>query len=197
MRAFKNYNEVKEYTETVKLPAGAYKVKLIKAEEREFSGDKSALCIVFDIDGGEYDNYYHEKYENDKKSYDNAKYKGVIQLWYPNGGKYDEGSEKKMKTALKNIVESNNLNVDFTKEWDGAVFKGCTVGMIFREEEYDYNGHSGMTAKPFSIISLEDLKNGKYNIPKPKYLNGGTAPKSSATSSTDYDNMPLDEDLPF
>lgn len=195
MRAFTNYNNVQSYTESVKLPVGAYKVKIIRAEEQG-----NALCILFDIAEGEYKDFYRKKFSNDKKSYpENAKFKGVFRLWYPSGDERDEKNERKMKTALEKICESNShLNIDFTKEWDGALLKDSCVGMVFREQEYDYKGSHGFSVQPFSLITLADLKDGNFTIPEPKYLNNSTA-GSQQTQSDGFNDMPVDEDddLPF
>lgn len=201
MKAFKNYNEIKgyTYTEQAKLPAGAYEVKIIKAEE--LNGG-SCLAILFDIVGGEFDNYYHTKYRNDCESpffKDKAKYKGVFRLWYPDGGQYSEQNERRIKTTLENIKKSNStLKVDFTKEWDGAVLKGCKVGMVFREQEWEYNNNRGTTAQPFQVITLDDLANGNYNIPEPKLLSSHNSYATPApTTSSTFESVDDDDDLPF
>lgn len=194
MRAFKEYETTPEFTESVKLPAGAYEVTIKRAEDSE-----KALCILFDISEGEYRNYYMNKFSNDKKNYpDNAKYKGVLRLWYPNGSQYDDNYKKRIKTALKRIKESNNLNVDFTKEWDGAALKGAKVGMIFRDQEWSYNGSTGFTAQPYSIITLSDLKEGNFKLPEPKRLSANSAEQAQTNSGFEtYTDVPSDEDLPF
>lgn len=193
MRGINNYGSIQEYSETsFKLPVGAYEIKIIRAEEQNGSKNSCALCILFDISEGEYKGFYMNKFNADKKSHpDDAKFKGVLRLWYPNGGQYDDSNEKRLKTNLERIKKSNNLNVDFSKEWDGKVLKDCKVGMIFREREYDYNGSTGMYAEPYSIITLEALKEGNFTLPKPKYLNG-------SSSAAEGEEIPAaDDDLPF
>lgn len=199
MRGLKNYNDIPEYTDNQKLPVGAYKIIIKRAEEQtgkdRNGNDYCTLCLLFDIAEGEYKDFYTQKFYAEKKSYpDNAKFKGVLRLNYPNGGQYDESNEKRIKTTLERIKQSNNLNIDFSKEWDGAKLKGCKAGMVFREQEYNYNGSKGMTTQPYQIITLENLKEGKLQIPSPKYLNG-SAPNAAA--STDTEELPLDDDLPF
>lgn len=103
-------------------------------------------------------------------------------------------TKKRLKTTLERIKKSNNLNIDFSKEWDGKALKGCKVGMIFQEQEYDYEGKQGMSTQPYGVITLEALKKGKFTLPKPKYLKGSSASQSSADS---YANIPADDDLPF
>ncbi|MEE0874150.1 MAG: hypothetical protein UIH27_11915 [Ruminococcus sp.] len=190
MRAFTDYETTQEYTNFQRLPAGAYPIKIIRAED-----DGKALCILFDIAEGEFADYYHRKFADDRKRIEsgNVKYKGVFRLWYPDGSQYDDNKKRRMKTALKLIKEANNLNVDFTKEWDGAVFKNCRCAMIFRDTEWEYQGKTGMTAQPFVLLSPEDLTERNYEIPKPKYL-GNTQASQSAQGFVELDD---DGDLPF
>lgn len=188
MRAFTDYESTQEYMESVKLPAGAYEVTIKRAEDTD-----KALCILFDISDGDFKNYFVDKFASDKRNYpENAKYKGVLRLWYENGGEYDESTKSRRKTVLKLIKEENKLNVDYSKEWDGNVLKGAKIGMIFRDQEYDYNGRRGFTAQPYGVISLDALKSGKYTIPEPKRLKG-----SVQTDTGSFVDMPADDDLPF
>lgn len=192
MKAFKDYDSTSEYTESVKLPAGAYEVTIKRAEDSD-----NALCILFDISEGEYKNYFMDKFSSDRKNYpENAKFKGVLRLWYENGEQFDEDRKRRRKTVLKLIKEENKLSVDYSKEWDGAALKGAKIGMIFRDTEYDYNGHHGFTAQPYGVISLEALRTGKYKIPEPKRLKGSTS-ASSYTNVETYADLPTDDDLPF
>lgn len=190
MKAFTDYESTPEYSESVKLPAGAYEVRIIRAEDSD-----NALCLLFDISEGEYKDYFMEKFSSDKKSFpENAKYRGVLRLWYENGGEYDENSKRRRKTALRLIKEENKLSVDFTKEWDGAALKGAKIGMIFRDTEYDYNGHHGFTAQPYGVISLEALRSGKYKLPEPKRL---ASAQCGAADIQNIAELSADDDLPF
>lgn len=193
MRAFTDYEQTKEYTEFQKLPAGAYEVEIIRAEDRD-----NALCVLFDIKGGEFDGYYRKKLEDDRKSFgtEKAKYKGILRLWYPNGGEFDENAKRRMKTALKTVKEDNHLSVDFSREWDGVALKDSRTGMIFREQEWAYNGKTGMTAQPYAVISLEKLRAGNFTLPAPKYLSGANAAASTAGTGG-FAPVPLDDDFPF
>ena len=192
MRPFTDYETTPEFTVSEKLPAGAYVVKIKRAEESD-----GALCILFDIDEGEFKDFYMDKFQSDKKNFpDNAKYKGVYRLWYPSGKEYDEMNKKRMKTVLKLIKEENKLKVDFSKEWDGNALKGAKLVLVFQEQEYDYNGHHGFTAQPYGVITMESYKAGKYTIPAPKKLKAS----SSAASVDDFveaSGVGSDEDLPF
>lgn len=195
MKAINNYNNIQEYTETKKLPVGAYKIKIIRAEEKE-NKNGCALCLLFDIAEGEYTNYYRMRFDTDRTSNaQNAKFKGVLQLFYPNGGQYDESNARRLKTTLENLRKSNPklANVDFSKEWDGEVLKGCLAGMVFREKEWEFNGMTGTFAEPFQIIDLLSLMENNFTIPKPKLLNSSAKSATASSSAAE----PFDDDLPF
>lgn len=193
MRPFTDYETTQEYTDFQKLPAGAFEIEIIRAEDTD-----KALCLLFDIRDGEFDGYYRKKFEADRKSanVNNPKFKGVFRLWYPDGGQYDDNKKRRMKTALKLIKEENHLNVDFSREWDGAALKGARIGMIFRSQEYDYQGKRGFAAQPFTLISLENLREGNFTIPEPKTLSGASQP-SYAGNPAGFAEIPADDDLPF
>ena len=192
MRAFADYETTREYTDFQKLPAGAYEITIIRAED-----NGEALCLLFDISDGEFKNYYHNKFDNAKKNFPNAKYKGVFRLWYPNGGQYDESNKKRMKTTLERIKQSNNLRIDFSKDWDGAALKGCKVGMIFRDQEWSYNGMTGMTAQPYQVITLDTLRNGDFTLPNPKYLSPSDNDNYVPNNNFAPLETPAPDDLPF
>ena len=193
MRAFTDYNTTQEYTDFQKLPAGAYEVEIIRAEDSD-----KALCLLFDIRGGEFDGYFKKRLADDRRSgtIQNPKYKGVYRLWYPDGGEWDDNKKRRMKTALKLISDENNLHIDFTREWDGAALKGAKIGMIFQDRQWEYNGKTGFTAQPYTLISLEALRSGEFKIPEPKYLS--SAAQNASTSPAAYqDAFSADDDLPF
>lgn len=191
MRAFADYETTREYTNFQKLPAEAYEITIIRAED-----DGKALCLLFDISDGEFKDYYRNKFAEDRKSYADAKYKGVFRLWYPNGSEWDDSKKRRMKTALKLITEENNLRIDFTRKWDGAALKGAKIGMIFQDRQWEYQGKTGWTAQPYALISLGDLREGNFTIPEPKYLSGTS--QSASTSPAAYqDAFSADDDLPF
>lgn len=190
MRAFEDYESTPEFTVSEKLPAGAYVVKIKRAEE---SG--GALCILFDIAEGEFKDYFMDKFQNDRKKYpDNARYKGVYRLWYPSGKEYDETNKQRMKTVLKLIKEENKLKVDFSKEWDENALKGAKVVLVFQDQEYDYNGRQGFTPQPYGAITMENYKAGRFTIPAPKRLK---ASQSEAAEGFVESPVSSDEDLPF
>lgn len=90
------------------------------------------------------------------------------------------------------------MNIDFTKEWDGAALKNCCMGMIFRDEEYHYKGNTGFSAQPYGLINLSDLKESNFTLPEPKRLNNSSQ-NQQAQINAGYVDMTdeEDDDLPF
>ena len=105
-----------------------------------------------------------------------------------------------MKTALKLITDENNLNIDFSQEWDGASLKGSRVGMIFRDNQWEYQGKTGFTAQPYTLISLANLREGNFTVPEPKYLSKPQSAPDYGYNGGGFGNGApdlTDEDLPF
>ena len=194
-----NWNEVKEFTESVKLPLNAYvcKVKQAVIQHNDY-GDQ--LCILFDIAEGEFGGYYANDYKSNTN--ENKKWKGVLRLWLPT----DDGSEKDemTKRVLKGAVtafEKSNFGYNF--DWNETSLVGKSVGILFRNEEWEYNGKTGWAVRPFRAISAESVRDGDFTLPKDKPLKN----KTSADSYAGFGNFSAtanfteitgdDEELPF
>ena len=198
-----NWNEVKEFTETVKLPLGAYvcKVKQVAIQDNGY-GDQ--LYILFDIDEGEFAGYYADDYKNNQNK--DKKWKGVLRVWLPK----DDGSDKDemTKRTLKGMVTAfENSNFGYTFYWDESSLVGKKVGVLYRNEEWDYKGKTGWAARPFRAISADRVRNDAYRLPADKPLKnkasadsyGGFANYSTGSATADgfAEITESDEELPF
>lgn len=196
-----NWNEVKEFTERQKLPLGAYVCKVKKtAIQNTIYGDQ--LCILFDIEDGEYSGFYATEFKNNTNK--DKKWKGVLRVWLPK----DDGSEKDewTKSTFKGMVTSfEKSNHGYQWNWDETSLVGKLIGVLFRNEEWEYEGKTGWTVRPFRAISVDSIIDGNYTLPKDKPLQNKTissytdtysAPVGSA--STDFSLLDdSDSDLPF
>ena len=98
--------------------------------------------------------------------------------------------------VVANANEEENCYEHRLWLWDGAALKGAKIGMIFQDRQWEYNGKTGFTAQPYTLISLEALRSGEFKIPEPKYLS--SAAQSASTSPAAYqDAFSADDDLPF
>jgi len=161
--------EPKEGTGSRKLPKGGYIVRIMSAKiENAKSSGLPMLVIQFDISDGEFSNYYHKKYESDKKFRDNAKYQGIARIPAID----QEGKARRGFNTFCGAVEKSN---DIKLPQDDTEFlnmlKGKFVGIIFRNEEFrGSDGNVYMTAKPTWYRSVQTIESGEYDIPEDKLL---------------------------
>ena len=197
MKQFQNYNDVKTIEERPVLPAGAYlciikDAKVAAYPTKDSTGMFEKLEIAVDIAEGDFKDYYASDFA--AQTAEDKKWKGVIRNIYcpkDDGTEQDEWTKRKLKTLLVAIEESNP---GFHWDWDEKKLKGLKCGVLFQNQEYDFNGRHGWKAQPVRIISLEDLKEGNFKLPDDLPIK-----KTAATvvpSATEF--IPVTDDgLPF
>ena len=198
-----NWNEVKEFSDRPKLPLGAYVCKVKKAAVQANDYGEQ-LCIVFDIFEGDWRNFYAEDFESNTQ--ENKKWKGVLRQWLPK----EDGSEKDgwTKSALKGMVTAfEKSNPGYVFNWDETTLAGKMVGILFRNEEWEYEGKTGWTARPYRAISVDSVRSGDFRLPKDKPLkkddtgyaaSSGYDGYSSYSAPSDFSVLNDDDsELPF
>lgn len=193
----KGYENAKAYTEQERLPIGGYVLKIMGAEVKEYTWG-NVLVISFDIAEGEHKGFYAENYRS--QTMEDKKWKGTKRLNIPSG----DGSEQDnrdmsiFKTAMNAIEDSNP---GFHWDWDESNLKGKLVGAVFNNKEYDFNGRNGFYTNCYSFKTVEDIRNGKFKIPKDSLLKNKPADSGSGASDgynpDDYEELEVDGDLPF
>lgn len=193
-----NWENVQAMSDRVKLPLGAYVCKVLKATvETNQYGEQ--LLLGFDIVEGEYKDFYRKEFNANPNQ--DKKWKGILRLWLPknNGDEKDEIT----KRILKGMVTAfEKTNPGYTFNWDEQSLVGKTVGILFRNEEWEYNGKSGWTVKPFRAMSADTVRSGDYTLPKDKPLaNKASMGDANDTAfidqQTGYAQVNADDELPF
>ena len=174
-----NWNEIKEFTERPKLPVDAYVCKVKQVAIQNTRNGSPQICVLFDIFEGEWRNFYADEYESDTR--DSKKWKGVLRLFVPkyDGSKNDETTIRILK-GFASAFEKSNLGYVFNG--DETKLVGKLVGIVFRNEEWEYEGKTGWTARPYRAISVADVRSGEFRLPKDKPL------KKEENSSADVHN---------
>lgn len=195
MKPFKDYEKIRPATDRVKIPAGGYEAVILSALVKEYP-TFSRLEIAIDITQGEFKDYYKNDF-NAQQSED-KRWKGVLRQYIP----VDDGSDKDnwTKSTFKALIEAiEDSNSGFHWDWDEKKLKNKKIGVLLRDEEYDYNGYQGMTAKPFKFIDIAKVRNGEFTVPKPKKLNNDTSGNVfSNADSSDFVEIATDAgDYPF
>ena len=197
MRPFNNYDTTQTISARAQLPVGAYICQILKAEEKVYSSSKGEwhkLEVSFDISEGEHKDFYANDYR--AQSGEDKKWKGVLRMNIPtdDGSEADGWTKRSFKTNILAIEESNN---GYHWDWNEAQLKGKTVGIVFRSEEWEYNGKRGWRTAPFKMVPAADVKSGNIKIPDPKPLNGKAASQAStAADLSDFVEV-ASADLPF
>lgn len=189
-----NWDSVHELSDRKRLPLGAYVCNVLKVTvESTQYGD--VMQIGFDICEGEYKNFFRDDFNANTR--EDKKWRGVLRQWLPkdDGSEKDEFTKSAFKTMLAAFTASNN---GFVFDWNEKSLVGKTVGVIFRNEEWEMNGKSGWSVRPFRAVSADKVRSGDITLPKDKPLKN----KANATVVDTYsadDFAPIDDgdDLPF
>lgn len=201
-----NWSEIKEFSDRPTLPPGAYvsQVQQVNINRTDY-GDQ--LCILIDISEGEYKGFYAEEFKANAR--DDRKWKGVLRQFLPryDGSEKDEWSQRSLK-GLATAFEHSNPGFVFNGDEQALV--GKTVGILMRNEQWDYNGKTGWSVRPFRAMSADKVRSGEYTIPKDKPLKtepaasyGYAAPYPAsygypAAASSSFEPVTGDDDdLPF
>ena len=195
-----NWENVQVMTDRVKLPVGAY-VCRVKQVSVQNTGYGDQLAVLFDIVEGEHKDYFSKDYNGNQNA--DRKWRGVLRQWLPK----DDGSDRDetTKRIFKGMVTAfENSNPSYHWDWNEASLVNRTVGIMFRNEEWDYNGKHGWAVRPFYAMSVDKVRSGDYSLPDDKPLNNGnsnsfsTAPAPVMDQTSGYQVVNDDDgDLPF
>lgn len=191
MKPFKDYESTKTYSSSGRLPVGGYvlRIKNVKLEKKDGMSDQ--LIFFFDIDEGEYQDYYNENYK--AQTQEDKKWKGTYRLWCPqdDGSEKDEWSKRRFKTVMNAFEDSNP---GFKWDWDEKKLNNKLIGGIFNNKEYDIDGRNGFYTRCYSLTDVDAIRNGKFKIPADTLLKRDNAPVSIGD---DFMKIPDSDDAEF
>ena len=180
-----------------RLPAGAYCCRITKAYEYYSKNEnKQFLVLELDVSDGEHAGFFANTLYPPK---------------YYQGTGLDDGNEKKQSYFKGMITAIEQSNDGFKWNGDPSALTNRLVAVAFGEEEREKDGKVYTDTKPKFVRSLQALREGTIEVPKPKKLNGSNAaagsshvpPNASQPSNsggfTPAGGLELedDDDLPF
>ena len=170
------------------LPAGGYVAKVMNAEEIKYDWGE-VVVISFDIAEGQYKDFFANDYRGQDR--EDKKWRGTYRLNVPK----DDGSEKDgwtKKTFGNAVWALEDSNPGYKFDWEIAPFKGKTVGVLFRNKEWEYNGQTGWTTECCALTTVSDIRDNKFKMPKDK-------PLANKFAASAWDNVQSGDnsDLPF
>lgn len=188
--------------ELPKLEPGGYVLKIlaVKVENTQYG---TKLALQFDIAEGEHKNFFKKLYEATPDEWESKKWKGSYRIKIPKHEGDDAKYRKSVgffKSQLEAFEKSNtNLHINAESDWDEQILKGKLVGALFNEKEFDYEGKHGMFTQCKRLMSAEDIRGGKFTIPKPDMLKTSAveAPAPIPTDLSDFVEVDSSDGVPF
>ena len=157
----------------------------------------------FDIAEGEQKGFFDRQYKAMPDEY--KKWKGTYRLNIPQqkGDTEDDINKYKrslgfFKAQIEAFNKSNNINIDCSKEWDASVLKNKTVGAVFGNKEWEYNGKTGWFTNCDHLISVQNISDDNFKIPADKPLKTKTdTTVSDMPEFEEIDTLDSESPVPF
>lgn len=200
MRQLNGYAQAQAYTDSERLPAGGYVLKIlgVKYQTNEW-GD--VILLSFDVAEGDHKDYYAGNYK--AQTGEDKRWKGTYRLRVPkdDGTEQDEWTMRRFKTVTTNFEESNQ---GYHWNWDEQTLEGKAIGALFNNKEYELNNRRGFFTNCHSLVTVEKIRSGKFEIPADTLLkapqNAGQIGPYTNPIGDGFMNIPdgvEDESLPF
>lgn len=186
------------------LPKGGYICRVLKAEEKNDKNGKPMIHIAFDIIDGEFTGHFMNLYQSRKKASEdpmNVKFPFEGQMWIPI---YDYNDANKTSSKFKGFCTA--LEDSGTQVWSPnndflmQNIKDAEIGIIFQNQESEYNGKTSWRAVPWGCRSVEAIESGDYFVPddKPLPQEQNTGFNNFSTPNPNLDSFAqAEDDLPF
>lgn len=185
----------------VKAELGGHYAVIKQVAERQSSTGKNMIVVLFDFaEADKQGGYFSDLFKNDTR--DERK-------WPFAGSKYimvqDYNDPTKTSRNFKSfctcVEGSNNFSINWNAgdAW-GKQFSGKKIGVVFGDEEQEYDGRITMRRIPKWFCTWDAVKDAR--IPDPKYLNG-SGPAARATTNTaqndSFMQIPngVEDEIPF
>ena len=176
------------------LPAGGYVARILNAEVKTTQSGKDMLVLSFDITEGEHAGFFKTDYNANTN--EDKKWRGVYRLFLPtDDGSERDGWSKRSFNEFIAVIEESNPGYHF--DWNEVTLKGKQVGVLFREKEWEKDDRHGWTTECCSMITPEEIREGKFRMPKPKALKKDTKTTTATATSATFDYTTDDGELPF
>lgn len=198
MKPLNGYANARAYAETERLPIGGYILKILDVKFQSFDWG-SIILLSFDITEGEQKDFFKKNYK--AQSDEDKKWKGIYRLRVPkdDGTEQDNWTMRRFKTVITAFEESNP---GYHWNWDENTLKGKTIGALFNNKEYEFNGRHGFFTNCHSLLAAERIRSGKFSIPDDTLLKKTSGPNDPYTNPIGNGFMIIpdgvdDEGLPF
>ena len=200
MQKPEGYDQAQAMGDFVPIDLGGHYAKIIKVEETQSEKGKDMIIVGYDFcDPDKQAGYFQRAYSNDDRDDKKWPYAGRKYIMV-NDYQDPKKTSRSFKTFCTCVEKSNGMEIKWGVNNWGAQFAGKKVGVVFGEEESEYDGKVTMRRLPRYFCKTESVS--EVSIPNPKYLDGNAGPRQQApVQQTDdgFMNIPegADEEIPF
>ena len=169
IQKWNDYDTVKGYSDYERLPKGGYVVKILGVSIEHFRDNVATLKLSCDICEGEYTNYFADAYKANTNENKFWSCNLLQNLPVDDKSERDGWTKKSFRTMIDAIEDSNP---GYHWDWNEQSLKGKIVGGLFNEQEYEAkDGTIRKTTRLARLCNAQNIRDGKYTLPKDKLLN--------------------------
>lgn len=196
MKKPEGYDDARATGEFTPVELGGHYATIKQVTEQQTSTGKDMIVVIFDFaDQDAQKAYFSDMFKRDDRE---------EKKWPFNGRKYimvndyndDHKTSRAFKTFCTCAENSNNFEINWNaKDW-GKQFVNKRIGVVYGEEEQEYDGNVSMRSVPKWFCSWDRVPDQK--VPATKFLT--TKPAAETAKSSDgFMNIPegVDEEIPF
>ncbi len=137
-------------------PPGVYVCRIVEVSEMQSKTNRPMLKIDFDINEGEFKDYFSADFENRQE-------RGWEARWGLSLYQLTDGNCLSNFKGLIEDIEKSNAN--FTFEFNTAKLLGKVVAVMLDAEEYEYNGKFRQRLKAGRTYTLKQFAKGECGQP--------------------------------
>lgn len=198
MKKPNGYDDAREIGSFIPVDLGGHYAVIKQVTEKDSQTGKEMIVVLFDFCKPDkqpdyFSNAFREDNREDKKwPYNGSKY--IMVHDYQDSSK----TSRQFKTFCTCVEKSNNFDITWGGSDWGKQFKGKKIGIVFGEEEHEYEGKISMRRVPKWFVRFDKVA--EAEAPAPKYIDGA-GPKQAQKESTDSEFMTIpegaDDEIPF
>lgn len=187
------YDEARESGTFTPVELGGHYAIIKQVTEKQTSTNKPMIVVLFDFaPEDKQPGYFVDSFESDlreDKKWPFAGSKYIMVQDYQDASK----TSRQFKTFCSCIEKSNGMTIKWGGSDWGKQFKGKKIGVIYGEEEHEYDGETSMRRLPKFFCTVDRVATA--TVPPAKYL----VRDASATPTKTIEGVTVipDDEIPF
>lgn len=178
------------------LPKGGYICKIIKIEEKSDKNGNPMIHVAFDVAEGEFKGYFMELWQfrkqNKKDEFKEVKFPFEGQSWIPTQDYEDRSKTSRKFKGFCTALEDSGIQVWNGNNFNMNAINGALVGVVYQNQEQEYNGKRSWRAVPWAFRSVEAIRSDDFFVPEDKAL-----PQEESSDIPEGFQKMQDDDVPF